>query len=161
MPEEPHEPRGEGEPSGESSSPSSTVIRRVCFIASEGPPLTIRLTAENGLRSVGRFLLHPPGHGSEDIPPVRWTIETRDEGEGEHVLPVFPDILDGFSMSFRISTCTTSPGAATGRVAVLVAQNGEDRPVLPAATFEPERVPECPGSEASQIEGAFILLHQE
>ena len=126
---------------------------RYCDFNPNGGPVTVTMTADNGLRAGGRFGLYDLGKElAED-----WAIATGDQGAESYQITTTPDKLDGYEMAWRTKICAFLPGDDDGRITVEVSQGGVPCKIFPSTEWMATGVPTCESGQVMQKTFSLIM----
>ena len=123
-----------------------SAVPRTCHVRPSGEPVVIRLTADNGLRSVARMWLYRPGETPGDTPREQWDMTTGDDGTSVHVLDTPPAELRDNALAWVILSCGMLPTSDAGQIRVRVFQASNACPPEPPADYDRTGVPPCQGA---------------
>lgn len=121
-------------------------VPRICHVRPSGDAVVVRLTADNGLRSVARMWLYRPGEEPGDTPREQWDMTTGDDGSSVHVLATPPAELRDHALAWTILSCALLPATDAGRIRVRVFQEYNACPLEPPADYDRTGVPQCAGA---------------
>ena len=134
-------------------------LLRHCTFRKNGSPLTIRMTANNGLRAGGVFALYDMGKNLLE----HWVLAPGDDGAATHILQTPPSQLDGCEMSWRVKVCGFIPSVDSGLIDLEISQNGQACPMAPTAAWNATDVPACESGQVLPKTFSLIFepLHTE
>mgnify|MGYP006885815810 CR=1 FL=1 len=131
---------------------------RYCVVSPTGGPLTICVTANNGLRAGAVFWLWAKDENDKWVKKGKFDLKTGDSGRGCKELEFPVNSLERNALTWRITTCSFIPAVDAGNIEVQIIQDNVSCQVTRPMQWSLSEVGQCSQDSGKQIESAVHIL---
>ena len=135
-----------------------TQDERYCIISSTGGPLTICVTANNGLRARVTFSLWVKNIHDKWEKRGELKITSGDTGNGCKALEFPADTLERNALTWRIKTCSFIPSVDTGSIEVQILQDNVNSQTTKPMQWFLSSIGQCSDDAGKKIESSLYFL---